>query len=272
MYLKRSKYYLLLLGFVFIASCNEKDLDIEVIETACKDFFIQDVQYQFDNTPSCGDEELNMSFNYDGDIECIHQVVLNPKFYDINGNELPNFDVSTITVSKENLNITNNTIALEYCLDYPSASDESDLNYIQFDINSENEQGNASNTIGMRANIPGAPVKQPNSNDFEKEFQVKSRTISLRVYDDAAQDGDIISVNVNNDWLIENKMIFNDGETISLTINQITSNFLMLYAVNEGSSSPNTLAGSIDDGVTVQDFNLNLKTGEQVYFKLTYLP
>ena len=274
MYPKRNKTLFQLFTFIIlslmISACNEKDLDIEVIETACKDFFIQDASYSFDSTSTCGDEELNIKFSYDGDDECIHLVNLSPRFYDVNGTEINDFDASPVKVVKEDLVINNGEISLAYCLSYPNEVAKEDLNYIQIDMHTENEQSNESNTIGLRANLPGKMVKQPSSGDFEKEFVVNKLDIKINVFDDAAEDGDIISINVNNEWLVENKMIFKAGENISLTIDEQSTNFLLLYAVNEGTSSPNTLAGTIDDGITVQPFNLNLKTGEQVYFKILY--
>lgn len=263
-------YVLLLTG---VSACYDKDLELEVIETGCKDFFIKNAVYEFEKTTTCGDQQMLVTFEYDGDKECIHLVDVKPRFFDINGKELTPFDSSTVQFfdDKKELIITDNTISFNYCFDYPSSSDSVALNYIQFDLHTENEQTNESNTIGMRANLPGAKVKEPFGSDFEKEFIVNSRVIDVFVYDDAAEDGDIISINANNEWLVENKMIFKKGEHLSLTINQQSSNFLMLYAVNEGSDSPNTLAGTINDGVKTQNFSLNLKTGEQVYFKITYV-
>ncbi len=260
----------LLFVLSLFTQCNKKDLELEVIETACSEFFIDNAIYSFSKNSDCGDEKIAISFDFDGNQDCIHLVKIKPKFYDINGNELTQFDTSEQLISVDNILISGNTIALSYCFNYSTSTDSTDLNYLQIDFHTENEQGNESNEIGIRANIPGAPVKQPTSTDFQKEFEVKSRTISLFIFDDAAEDGDIISVNVNNKWEIENKMIFKNGEKIELTIQEAATNFLMLYAVNQGASGPNTLAGTINDGVTEQRFDLNLKTGEVAYFKITF--
>ncbi len=260
----------LLFVLSFLIQCKNKDLELEVIETACSEFFIDNAIYSFSKDSDCGDEQISMSFDFDGDNDCIHLVKIKPRFYDINRNELNQFDTSEQLISVDNISVSGNTISLDYCFNYQTASDTADLNYLQIDFHTENEQGNESNEIGIRANIPGAPVKQPTSTDFQKEFEVQSRTISLFIFDDAAEDGDIISVNVNNKWEIENKMIFKNGEKIELTIQEAATNFLLFYAVNEGASSPNTLAGKINDGITEQPFDLNLKTGEVAYFKITF--
>lgn len=252
--------------------CNDKDLELEVIETACSDFFIDNATYVFSENSDCGNEQINISFDYDGDKDCIHLVKIKPRFYDVNGNELTQFDSTEQLILAENTSISGNSISLDFCFNYTLASDTADLNYLQIDFHTENEQGNESNEIGIRANIPGAPVKQPTENDFSQEYFVRSKTITLFVFDDAAEDGDIISVNVNNEWMIENKMIFKEGERISLTIQEAATNFLMLYAVNQGSSGPNTLAGTINDGITEQRFDLNLNTGEVAYYKITFEP
>lgn len=275
MFLKNNYSAVLLSVFftLLFTACYDKDVELEVIETACKDFFIKNAVYEFSEKPSCGDRQLKVSFEFEGDEDCIHLVNMTPRFFDVNGNELTGFDTTTVQLFKDKneLIISSSTMSFTYCFNHKTDADSLALNYIQFDLHSENEQGNASNTIGMRANIPGSQVKQPSESDFQKEYIVNSRTIKVFVFDDAAEDGDIISINVNNEWLVENKMIFKKGEEITLTIDQLKTNFMLLYAVNEGSDSPNTLAGTIDDGVKVQEFNLNLKTGEQVYFKITYV-
>ena len=252
--------------------CNKKDIELEIIETACKDFFIDNAQYRFDTTGTC-DLRLTTTFDFDGDNECLHLVKVIPEFYDVNGELLSSYDMSTMSflVDDNGLEIVENSASFDMCIEHPAGIDPNDLNYIQLTFHTENEQTNESNEIGIRANIPGAPVKQPTESDFQKTIIVQKQVIDLFVFDDASEDGDIISVNANNKWVIENKMILNAGEKITLTLDTV-SYFLMFYAVNEGTASPNTLAGTIKDGVTEQPINVNLKTGQVAYFKISYVP
>lgn len=256
---------------VSLSSCNKKDLDLEIVETACRDFFLSNPSYAYGTDSSCGstsfDKTVNVTYNYEGDDECLFAARTSPKFYDIDGNELTDVSVESAEylTSDGASTVSSGTATYNYCYHTTTAS-ESALNYIQLDFHTENEQGNKSNEIGMRVNVPGALVKVPSS--FDQEITIKNDTFSVFVFDDAAEDGDIISINVNQNWEIENKTILNEGETIQIVVQPLQTNFIMFYAVNQGSSGPNTLAGIINDGVGEQAFNVNLNTGETAYFKI----
>lgn len=254
-------------------SCQHKDLQIDVIETKCDGFVIRNPTYEFVNQ-QCNHGEngktFEVTFDFDGDVDCLHLIDAEVTFHDIEGNELNNIvhGPESMPFDSSNVSITGDEVTFAYCYHFTSLLSEEDLNYIQITYHTENEQQDESNNLGLRINIPGAQVREPNTSDFKEIIEVDSKEIRLFIYDDASQDGDIISINVNQEWVIENRMITNDGEYVTLDLEPNNVNFIMFYAVNEGDSSPNTLAGRIEDEGEPIEFDVTMNTGEVVYFEI----
>ena len=105
-----------------------------------------------------------------------------------------------------------------------------------------------------------------------EEIKVKSKTISITVYDHQRDDGDIISLNYNGNYILEKYTIKNEQHKIDVVLDEdkAVPNYLILYAHNLGEVSPNTVAVIVDDGVTKQRFILNadMNTSDVIYFKL----
>lgn len=101
---------------------------------------------------------------------------------------------------------------------------------------------------------------------------VESKTLSITVYDHQKDDGDIISLNYNGDWVLEKYTIKNEKHKVDvfLDADAAVPNYLVLYAHNLGEISPNTVAVIVDDGHTKQRFVLNadMNTSDVIYFKL----
>ena len=105
-----------------------------------------------------------------------------------------------------------------------------------------------------------------------KRVTVKKPFITIEVYDHKKSDGDIISLNFNGRWILENHQIDKQKHTVDLQIDDSNkgSNYLILYAHNLGGVPPNTAAIVVDDGVSRQRFTLNsdLKQSDILYFTL----
>ncbi len=104
-------------------------------------------------------------------------------------------------------------------------------------------------------------------------IEVKSKTLSITVYDHKKSDGDIISLNYNGYWLLEKYKIDNEEHKIDVLINDSDKqrDYLLLYAHNLGRYPPNTVAIIVNDGYTKQRFILNsdMHVCDVIYFKLT---
>lgn len=104
-----------------------------------------------------------------------------------------------------------------------------------------------------------------------RTITVDSTYISLTVYDHKKDDGDIVSLNYNGNWILEKFQINHDEHKIDVFLDPDTDNpnYLVLYAHNLGKYPPNTVAVIVDDGVRRQRFVLNadMNTSDVIYFK-----
>ena len=67
-------------------------------------------------------------------------------------------------------------------------------------------------------------------------------TLDLELFDHMIQDGDIVSINFNGDWILENAELERAPQKLKLKLNENGRNFLLLHAVNVGKRPPNTVA------------------------------
>jgi hypothetical protein len=74
----------------------------------------------------------------------------------------------------------------------------------------------------------------------QKQIYVSPGTITIEVYDHQEQDGDIISLNYNGHWVLENYPIRRKSKKLNLPLKANDDNYLVLHAVNLGSKPPNT--------------------------------
>ncbi len=104
-----------------------------------------------------------------------------------------------------------------------------------------------------------------------KQVTIRSNYITIEVYDHKKNDGDIISLNFNGDWILNEHEIEKEKHVVDVFINgDRDKNFLILYAHNLGNVPPNTAGIIIDDGHRKQRFTLNsdLKHSDILYFNV----
>lgn len=83
-----------------------------------------------------------------------------------------------------------------------------------------------------------------------------NKKITLQVWDNNKEDGDIISLKFNDTWILSNFLLKKEKYKIELELKQ-KDNQLLMFAENLGSIPPNTAAIAIDDNVLVRTFMLN---------------
>jgi len=96
-------------------------------------------------------------------------------------------------------------------------------------------------------NIPVTVRERP----VEKQgtFYVKSQEIEIEIWDNSVYDHDVISLNINGDWILENYEVTKEKKIVKIKVKPNTNNYLILYAINLGEISPNTAAvGLLIDG------------------------
>jgi len=104
-----------------------------------------------------------------------------------------------------------------------------------------------------------------------KKIKVASKYLSITVYDHKRNDGDIISLHYNGNWILERFKINNKEHQVDVMLDDTgkVPNYLLLYAHNLGESPPNTCAVIVNDGVKRQRFILNadMNTSDVIYFE-----
>ncbi|MFZ1677660.1 MAG: L-type lectin-domain containing protein [Saprospiraceae bacterium] len=101
-------------------------------------------------------------------------------------------------------------------------------------------------------------------------LEVKSRKLTISVWDYNTIDGDIISLKLGPDWLITNYQLTGDKYVIQTTLIGFAED-LVLYAHNVGMVPPNTAAISVYDGLTTQRVSLesNMESSEAIKIAFT---
>lgn len=106
--------------------------------------------------------------------------------------------------------------------------------------------------------------------NITRTIKVKHPNIKIMVWDDNEEDGDIISLRVNDQWLLQNMSLKNKKSQLHYQLSK-SENYLLLHAINLGKIPPNTAAVTIDDGELIQRFVLSANFGESQGVKIQYV-
>lgn len=108
-------------------------------------------------------------------------------------------------------------------------------------------------TPNMPSTYDGRPV------DDQGTVYVSDRNVTFRAWDSGTIDGDIITLIVNGEVVLSSYTLDgpNNKKEVKVKLDNNGYNYVLLFAHNEGSISPNTAALSLDDGKTVQDLVLS---------------
>ena len=260
------KIFTYILIAVAFTTCQKKDLDIKLEETQCKRFKISEPTYAWISDPSCGGTSVNASlrvtFKYDGELDCIKKIVVSPKFYRSNNNEISGVTYNgSINSTDPVVTVSGMFVTFIFNFTFASTVDADAFNHIFIKFHTENDLGDKSNKLELRSNA-GCSTVDPSTYNVSTTVPVTSSNVTIRLWDDAAEDGDIVSVYLNGVWVLENYTLTKNGENFNFTVNP-GSNHLVLFAVNEGSTGPNTCALSVNGGSQV-NLSPDLLTGEAV--------
>lgn len=103
----------------------------------------------------------------------------------------------------------------------------------------------------------------------KRDITVSGPHVTIQVWDHGAFDGDIISLNLNGDWIFENDTLVPKRKTISADLHEGV-NYLILHAVSEGTQKPCTAAIIIDDGRTRQQVILDSNEDNSGAIRIVY--
>ena len=90
------------------------------------------------------------------------------------------------------------------------------------------------------ADIPQILEKREIRSD--KVIYVDDPYLIVELYDHKEQDGDIVSINFNGEWVLRKQLLKNEPYELKLRLNDSGRNYLVLHAENIGKRPPNTMA------------------------------
>ena len=128
--------------------------------------------------------------------------------------------------------------------------------------------------VASRPEINETPLTLENRTVFTPDgkhvIYVDSSEPELEIFDHLQQDGDIISLYFNGDWIFENLSLERNPRKFKLRLNQSGKNFLILHAINEGSVPPNTIGINYEHKGRRKRYIMqsNLQTSQLVEIKL----
>ncbi len=81
------------------------------------------------------------------------------------------------------------------------------------------------------------------------DVRVRSRTLTIYVWDHEVLDQDTVSLNINGEWVLRDYCLQSEKKSLTYTFDDRSpNNFIILYANNLGLKPPNTASIMIDDG------------------------
>ena len=100
-----------------------------------------------------------------------------------------------------------------------------------------------SSTAGTLTTLP-TKLKDREVNVANKSIKVDSNKVAFQLYDHMIEDGDVVSINFNGDWVVENHKITSKPYELKVQLNPVGKNYIILHAENVGRRPPNTMAVS----------------------------
>jgi len=100
-------------------------------------------------------------------------------------------------------------------------------------------------------------------------IDTRSAQISLALWDDAVEDGDSISLNINGKWLVQGFAVRKQPQFITVTL-EPGPNQIIFIADNLGSISPNTSVLEIIDGKKRKSFKIDTNYNQNNGIKIFY--
>lgn len=101
----------------------------------------------------------------------------------------------------------------------------------------------------------------PSNYTNQGTITVANKNISICIYDNSVEDGDVVDLYFNGNALIKNYEILNTEKCFNATL-ETGNNWIGINVDNEGTNPPASVTVKINDGVTEQQFDIDGKVNE----------
>ncbi len=119
---------------------------------------------------------------------------------------------------------------------------------------------NKNNNLSTSLNRPGKIIGS---------IVAKSQQITFAIWDDAVEDGDTISISINDNWITKNFPVLKKPQFITVTLTP-GPNVITFVAENLGSIIPNTSVIEIIDGKKRKSFYIETDLNQNNLIKIFY--
>lgn len=262
----------LLLGLMICFGCSKKTIEMEAVQIECKSLRLTNASYSL-ITP-CRSGSGNIVTTYEAEVKvnhndkaiCLDYIFVEANFKAENGSQVSGQllkDRFKLTDPEVSYSDSEFRIRLTWNID---PGDASDFAFAEFEIHSENQLANESNTLYATVPVFCKETFLDADNNVKEytvvgSIETTSPLTVINFYDFGSEDGDIIDVYLNGVRIYDNIMITKSGEDYTLSLSPGT-NTLIVIAQNEGSVSPNTCG--LKYGSESIHLTPNLNTGQAV--------
>lgn len=145
----------------------------------------------------------------------------------------------------------------------PSEPEEKEIVEISKPLQEQTEVSKPKTAIIPKVNTPISQLRStPIKKDENLNVFVTNKKVILVIYDAGKVDDDRISLTINGEEILTNYSIDSAKKEIKITLEKGKS-VIEVTALNEGTSSPNTVKVEIKDGYKTISTRTSLKTGEK---------
>ncbi|MBK9336974.1 MAG: hypothetical protein IPM98_10445 [Lewinellaceae bacterium] len=121
--------------------------------------------------------------------------------------------------------------------------------------------------------VAGKPTPKPESIGgrdvvLKESMKVKTRTIKLKIWDSQVEDGDIVSVYLNDKKVIDNHYLRTKPQEFEIELPPGNEHYITVYAEDFGKAEPNTARLLISDGTREQTIDLVAERKKQQSVKI----
>lgn len=119
-------------------------------------------------------------------------------------------------------------------------------------------------------NVPVTVKERPV--ELQGTFTVNTEEFEIEIWDNSAYDHDIISLNINGTWILENYEVTKEKRKLKIKVIPNTNNYLILYAHNLGEIPPNTAAVGLNVNGKIQRVSVKSDLTKCGALNFTYVP
>lgn len=257
---------------LMLSACVRNEVEIDMVEDGCKWLGIDYASHDVYEDPCNGRNRVSLEFGstHDEDTGCIQYLKIDPVFYDRNNQPIEGFTFHKTRVEPDFF-LSETELVFPFELDFGPSGAQNEVNHMVMNYFIESQDGDESNTLSVRVHFPCTEINENFYDVVNKDSIINIppnlRTFPLEFWDHAAEDGDLITVYVNNQLVVETLELFNNRKRFDVPTSWLSPgrNDVAVFALNQGSSGPNTCSLSINGkDIKLGSFANGLMTGQAV--------